>query len=243
MFNSKTKKINEILKKNYNNSELININDFLSILYNPKTFYIINSIDKIYSTDIDIQDNFFPVNGILGDEIENIINFINNNENINNPYNIEIESANSLIIDYRKKMIAHEMDIINSINKILFAIIHGINIYKFNYKKEDIDESLTFIIFYNTINDYININIHQMIESIMFNSEHSFNMDLAFSILLEYIVIEKELNNPENAKINKKYQKTQDEIDKIKKRLLKKEKLLNIEFNNLKQIKQNPYEQ
>ena len=82
-----------------------------------------------------------------------------------------------------------------------------------------------------------------MIESIMFNSEHSFNMDLAFSILLEYIVIEKELNNPENAKINKKYQKTQDEIDKVKKRLLKKEELLDIEFNNLKQIKQNPYEQ
>lgn len=150
--------INEQLKQCYDNNTSLKHDFLLSILNNEQTYYVVNKSEKINFIDIDEFDNYFPEDGILSLDINIIIEFINDLD-INKLYRTEITRCEFYKYEiYEKNSQNHqnqeEKNVLNSFNNICAAMEHNIDLSKFNYYQQDLQEVISLSLLLNNKKKY-----------------------------------------------------------------------------------------
>lgn len=150
--------INEQLKQCYEKNTSLKHDFLLSILNNEQTYYVVNKSEKINFIDIDEFDNYFPEDGILSLDINIIIEFINDLD-IDKLYKTEITRCEFYKYEiYEKKSQNYqnqeEKNVLNSFNNICAAIEHNIDLIKFNYYQQDLQEVISLSLLLNNKREY-----------------------------------------------------------------------------------------
>lgn len=150
--------INEQLKQCYENNTSLKHDFLLSILNNKQTYYVVNKSEKINFIDIDEFDNYFPEDGILSLDINIIIEFINDLD-IDKLYKTEITRCEFYKYEIYGKINQNyqnqaERNVLNSFNNICAAIEHNIDLIKFNYYQQDLQEVISLSLLLNNKREY-----------------------------------------------------------------------------------------
>lgn len=150
--------INEQLKQCYENNTSLKHDFLLSILNNEQTYYIANKSEKINFIDIDEFDNYFPEDGILSLDINIIIEFINDLD-IDKLYKTEITRCEFYKYEIYGKINQNdqnqaERNVLNSFNNICAAIAYDIDLSKFNYYQQDLQEVISLSLLLNNKREY-----------------------------------------------------------------------------------------
>ena len=171
-------RVNQILKTAYQTNNIIPIELCQEILQSTENFYLLNAKHKLTFPDIDDFDNFFPDKGILSIDIDCIINFINSDQ---------YEHLNSKTLSDMFKFISSDKKLNSSMNNLILAIIHGVDISEFYYSESDIEEVINFILLFNNFNNELLINMDDLvlIEIFMDKLSLKLNKNVLFSLLLE----------------------------------------------------------
>lgn len=190
--------VNQLLKKCYNEQTTLRLNDFLNILYDSKNFYLLNTNKKLTFIDVDDFDNYYPKHGILSMEINNIIDFLNSEE---------YQQKENLSFRELYDEVGKNTELLASIHKLIFAVIHYIDLYNFHYFEEDIDEVINFILLFNRFHEIIEIDDVLMIYVFQERFEQ-LDKNVIFSLLLERIGFNEKQSINLKARKNQEYAKT-----------------------------------